>query len=333
MVERSWSDRVGDFVQRWYEHPIGEQDGNSDDELRQAEETLGLHLPAALAHWYQLVGRRLRSTQDSPVLLHEIAEWRTTPRSFPVWIENQSVWTIEAPVGSDDPEVTLKPPQDEWLGGPLSEILLAMLMSDTLVGVWSCSGQGALGSLKGNVVGGYLQGSREEVDDRVRASLPALGVPTNPFFEEPWRGHDDLVLRYNGDGWEWMVCNDDALGQACALLDIDPNAGPFEVVVCLSALSDREFRLAGGNDNKAQIERLSARVGIRGHVGHAFSSPRQGVLQVHVTTSDPDAVFREVRHAFPSEFDTKLVIACRPESIARFHVLYPAGLTRWWPPG
>jgi hypothetical protein len=61
----------------------------------------------------------------------------------------------------------------------------------------------------------------------VRATLPALSAPTNPFFDDPWRGHDDLVLRYNADGWEWMACTDEAFRQACRLLQIDANDGPY----------------------------------------------------------------------------------------------------------
>ena len=60
------------FVARWYSQPITDGDGNTPEEIEQATERIGMQMPAALAEWFLLVGRRLHDVQDSPRRLHQI---------------------------------------------------------------------------------------------------------------------------------------------------------------------------------------------------------------------------------------------------------------------
>lgn len=65
--------------------------GMLDLEIAKAEGRISQRLPAALAEWIELVSRRLRSVQDSPRLLAQLA---VVDSKVPSWIENQGVWTM-----------------------------------------------------------------------------------------------------------------------------------------------------------------------------------------------------------------------------------------------
>jgi hypothetical protein len=201
-----------------------------------------------------------------------------------------------------------------------------MLTSDTLFG----APDGALGPLHERVTAGSLQDPSADVNDRVRRTLAVMSSPRHPSLEEPPRGHEDLVVQDIGDCWAWMACTDEAFRQACSLLEIDPDQGPYEVVLRLTDLSTDELRSLGAHDLGAAIARFRDRVGQLGHVGSA-GTLRRGTMEFRVTTGDPGALFDRVRHAFPAALDAKLVIAYRPEAIARFTALHPPGLGRWYP--
>jgi hypothetical protein len=71
-------------------------------------------------------------------------------------------------------------------------------------------------------------------------------------------------------------------------------------------------------------------VGSLGHVGS------YGVGKTHaeitITTRNPDGVYAHLRGALSATFIGRLVVAYARESIARYTVLYPPGLTDWSPP-
>jgi hypothetical protein len=45
-----------------------------------------------------------------------------------------------------------------------------------------------------------------------------IALPTNPFFDEPLLGDDDLVFRYDQAGWQWMARGDRSVRRARALV-------------------------------------------------------------------------------------------------------------------
>jgi hypothetical protein len=211
-----WTDRLFDFVAQWFERSIGHDDGNTDAELAGVSAALGVPMPGALRTWYGLVGRRLRSVQDTPVALDDLPALYDEERStLPFWIENQGVWRLEVPAtDDDDPAVLALPSFPDWPGGPLSEVLLAMLVSDTLL----AGPLGSLGTLAPSVTVGYLEDSTEDEDARIRSALRPIPVIPNPFFREPMLGDDHLVFRHDQVGWQWMASGEDALRRARALL-------------------------------------------------------------------------------------------------------------------
>ncbi len=134
----TWTERLYAFVNRWYAAPLRAGDGNSDLEISAVERELGDRLPEVLRDWYRLVGRRLRPAQDMPTRLSELVErraWAELPGHVVVWNENQGCWRVEVPLGdAADPPARLKPDDDRWIGGATSEVLLSMLLSDTVMG-------------------------------------------------------------------------------------------------------------------------------------------------------------------------------------------------------
>jgi hypothetical protein len=212
----AWTDELRAYVTRWFEHPLGRDDGNTDIELARAAADLGIPMPGALRAWYGLVGRRLRPVQDTPVLLDELSEVRDEERAaLPFWIENQGVWRLEVPATpQDDPAVEALADFPQWPGGSLSAVLLAMLVSETLM----AGSLGTLGALAPWVAVEYLMDSTLEQDTRIRSALGPVATITNPSFDEPMLGDAHLVFRYDQVGWSWMASGDDAIRRARALV-------------------------------------------------------------------------------------------------------------------
>lgn len=102
---------ASDFIEHWL-RPMSDPDRVSPGRLDQAEERLGLRLPAALREWYERLGCRgdLWSVQDI-FLPPEELQGRGDLLAF--YVENQAVWYIGVglgDLGEDDPPVTI----DEW---------------------------------------------------------------------------------------------------------------------------------------------------------------------------------------------------------------------------
>lgn len=215
MASAPWTERLLAFARRWFEQPITFDDGNTDIELARAGAALGVTLPGVLRTWYGLVGRRLRPVQDTPVRLHELARFRHSDRdTLPVWIENQGVWRLEVSVeAADDPVVETPADCPAWRGGPLSEVLLAMLVSETLM----ADTVGSLGRLAPAITTGYIDDPTPDEDALIRSALPPLDMIDNPHFVEPMRGDDRLILRFDQLGWQWMACDAEASERVRAL--------------------------------------------------------------------------------------------------------------------
>ena len=208
-----WS-ALHDFVDTWYNEPIGAPQVNSTD-LDAVEHRIGATLPRTLREWYQFVGHRFRNiNQDHAVRLKhlELRDGRVS-----VWWENQGNWSIQVPVGTDDddPFVVVvgeifspRPP------GRLSEALLGMLCADTIVGAWSNTGIGPIGSLKDSVFGEHAPCTRHFVNRT--CTLPLLDFWPNPYGDNPPRGHKTLIVKEDG---QWMAATKAARAEFAALLE------------------------------------------------------------------------------------------------------------------
>lgn len=159
------------FAARWYARPLSDEDGHTPLEIEEAERRLGTRLPAALAEWFELVGRRLRLVQDHPVPLGALEVENDAVR---IWSENQGVWSVHVPLDGDDPITFATDDANSSPDAPLNETLFGLLVSDTLVGSWSGRGEGSLGRLGASVVGGYCDTFDDETVAKLHAAFPPL---------------------------------------------------------------------------------------------------------------------------------------------------------------
>jgi hypothetical protein len=323
-----WTERLRELVARWYARPIADGDGNSDSEIIAVERDLGDELPGSLRAWYRLVGRRLEAVQDEAVALDLLAarrEWLEHPAAVPVWQENQGVWTLAAPLGrAADPPALLEGDAHDWPGGLVSDVLLGMAVSETLMGRRA----GVFGPLGDAVVSGCREETTEEHDVAIRAALPRLPWLPNPFLTlDGYRGDASLVVAFIGTGWLWMASDVEAFERARFLLRLEA-VETFQLVVWISDLTPAER--AAIQDDWDLVGRVQDLVGSLGHVGS------YGVGKTHaeitITTRNPDGVYAHLRGALSATFIGRLVVAYARESIARYTVLYPPGLTDWSPP-
>lgn len=164
-----WDWLVG-FIDTWFAAPLRAEDGAGFEEIAAAESRLGLRLPAALREWFELIGRRLIDIQDQP---STPATLREQDGGLVVWVENQGVWSIITRSAEDDPVCSTDVTTEEdalvgtWTVDRLTLALHSMLVSDTLVGVWSEALTGPLGKLKANVRGGAIQDTSQAGRDRL----------------------------------------------------------------------------------------------------------------------------------------------------------------------
>ncbi|HUQ03915.1 MAG TPA: SMI1/KNR4 family protein [Kofleriaceae bacterium] len=323
-----WTERLRQFVERWYAAPIRTGDGNSESEIIAVERDLGDQLPESLRAWYRLVGKRLEPVQDEAITLELLAarrEWLEHPAAVPVWHENQGVWTLAAPLGrAADPPAILEDDVLEWPGGAVSEALFGMAVSETLV----ARGNGVFGAIGGAVTSGYVEDTSDEHDAAIRAALPRLPWVPNPFFAaDGYRGDESLVALFIGSGWTWMASDTDALERARFVLRLEA-VETFRLEIWISNLTPAEHAVF--RDDWDLVGRLQDLVGGLGHVGSYTLGKTQ--VDLTITTKNPDGVFAHLRGAFPAQLEDRLVIAYARESIARYTVLHPPGLTDWSPP-
>jgi hypothetical protein len=317
--------RVQAFAHRWYARPLFPEDGNSEVELQRAEAAIGQPLPPLLAEWYRLLGRRLRAGQDRPVMLEDLVgrpDESTSPLLFPVWTENQGVFRISA---GRDGGVVIEPSFAEWPGGSLDEVLLGLLVSETLIGAGAASGQGILGELGASVVGGWCQETSRECDERVRGELASLPWVINPLFSEPCLGDERLVMRANGDGWDWMASDEAGFEQANRLLGLETAGEPQELVIAYEDLSAEEFHMLGAGDPTRTAARLRSVLTGSDHLTTTYFRHDRTRARFHISTARPELTFARVRQVLPQGLDGKLVAAVCWPAIARFRVLHPAG--------
>jgi hypothetical protein len=317
---------LGTFIERWYAQPLSDSDGHTPIEIEQVARRLGVPLPAALAEWYELVGRRLRNVQDSPTLLGELT---IEDGSVCVWTENQGVWSIHAPIDAgDDPVCRLGGDFSASPNEPLSHVLFGMLVSDTMVGDWSGTGIGSLGELRSTVRGGYCDDFSDEQVQRLRAAYKPLNFTLNPFFDEAYLGDDATVIRFhNNVAVEWMTATDEAFAALDGVFGLAPEGGEHEVVAAFDAEAVTQRRhLVMQLPNIETFKGLLAGVG---HVGMAVMGGQVEVLRFHIRSKQPRRVLELILAAVPADLLPHLTVATRPVAISVFEVLYPEGKTRF----
>ena len=318
---------LDDFVERWYARPLCDDDGHSPAEIEQVAKKLGQPLPAALFEWFELVGKRLRSIQDSPRKLHELA---IEDEVVSVWDENQGGWRIDAPLNAgDDPRCEVNDASFASSAAPLSQTLVGMVASDTLVGAWAGNRVGPLGELGPAVRGGYVDEFSSEQVERLHASYSSLSYPRNPFFEESYRGDGATVIRFQAAAIEWMTATDAAFAAFDAVFGLTPLGGNHEVVIAFDALTDAQRRSLGWTQVAPLpgIERINKMFRGVGRVERAVDTKQQ--LRFHITTKQPRCVFEFVLAELPTDLLDHLTIATRPAAISVFEVLYPEGKTNF----
>jgi len=315
---------LGAFVERWYANPLSDSDGNTQQEIELTATRLASTVPPALAEWYELVGRRLRSVQDSPRLLSDLSIKDGCVR---VWIENQGVWSILTRVDDgDDPRCFVDDNSFVSPDAPLSRTLLAMLVSDTLVGAWAGSRVGALGGLAPTVCGGSSDDFTEGQVRSLCSTYAPLGHPRNPFFGEPYRGDESTLIRIQDVAVEWMTATDEAFAAFDKVFGLAPEGGVHEVVVAFDVLSSSQLQqltyVHESSMRLPDVDRFQKVLAGAGHVGIAVGgdAPR-----FHIRTRVPHRVLALILDALQPDLLAHVTVATRPAAISVFEVLYPAG--------
>ncbi|MCL2423857.1 MAG: hypothetical protein FWD11_08220, partial [Micrococcales bacterium] len=219
-----------EVLERWYAEPLTAADGASREEIDAAtvvrrrpharptwrdlvmpfwrttepDEVLPGPLPELLVEWFLLVGKRVRTIQDNPATLDAL---HGNDDGIEVWWENQGCWTLR--VGPDG-TCFVDDESYSFPAVPLPTAVHAMVLSDTLVGVWCGTDVpstelaiGPLGRIAADVRGGYVDRWVEpdpvpcQSLSAAYSELPVLG---NPHWGVPPRGDAETVLRGLEDG-------------------------------------------------------------------------------------------------------------------------------------
>ncbi|MGB5813101.1 MAG: hypothetical protein WBG86_21385, partial [Polyangiales bacterium] len=249
ILDKSRWEPLRRFVERWYVEPLGET-SLPFKKVEAVEAKLGCPIPLVVKEWYVLVGHRLDdANQDRAVRLEQ---QQLRDGRLHLWWENQGNWSIEVAAGSSDEDLPVFVEGDTFAQetpATVTEALLGMVYSDTLVGAYSGCGAGPLGKLGLTVVGGYVDRLAPGVEPRVGV-LPRLDVWPNPYFDKPAYGHEALVVRHNGAAWEWMAATADAQAEAARVLGLSEANEGFVLVLSLP-----ELDAAGAAAARALMER------------------------------------------------------------------------------
>lgn len=328
-------DWLVDFVDTWFAVPLSMEDGAGSEEISAAESRLGLRLPAALSEWFELIGRRLIDIQDQPATP---ATLREQDGGLAVWVENQGVWSIITRSAEDDPTCSTEITTEEnalvgtWTADRLTLALHSMLVSDTLVGVWSEALTGPLGKLKASVRGGAIQDIGQADQDRLFDAYSPLRLPRTPTYPAPARGDQHTLLRGDldwGTGIEWATATDDAFERFTAFVDLDPPGGEHELVLEVRDPSTKATRFAaahvdvrsGAGTSPALMEPFQH--ALRGGLGHlAVVSSGTDQVECRVITSRPDEAAAALLAAIPADIRNEFLIKTRPTAIVNYRIIH-----------
>jgi hypothetical protein len=313
-----------DFIDRWYARPLSNNDGHTPLEIAQTEQRLGMRLPNVLTEWFELVGRRLRSVQDAPQLLDKLT---VNDQHIRVWDENQGVWSIITSIhGGDDPLCIVDDDAFASPNAPLSRTLLGMLVSDSIVGAWSGQRHGPVGELSATVRGGYVADFTDQQVQLLQATYDVLHYSVNPFFNQPYRGSDETIIRFSGAAVEWMTATNDAFTRFNKVVELAPFGGSHVVVVAFEGLNDEQWQCLSSAQGVPNPDLLDPTLKGVGHIGMM----KGGALpRFHINTKEPYRVAELVLAALRSDLLPHVTIASRPAAISVYEVLYPLGKTEF----
>jgi len=306
------------FVHRWYAVPLG-SDVVTEDDLARAESRLGCRLNPVVREWFQLVGHRLRFCgQDIPRRLEEL---EVRDGRIVLWQENQGCWSAEVEVAAPttDASVMMMADGRSVARDRLERALLGTLCSDTLVAVWAGNSEGPLGEFTSGVVGGYPMETTPEVESSFEA-LPALEIPNTPLYQGPFRGHESLVIRSSGGGWEWMAADDAAHAEARRLLALDDQIRERRLVVLFDAVPPSVLPAV-----QRWIDAGSPLGGTGRLVMAGLAAGRPGVW-LEFDTDDPEATMRALLGRLPPQSAALARAGHRPEHTTRFVPCWPPDL-------
>ncbi|RRD50371.1 SMI1/KNR4 family protein [Buchananella hordeovulneris] len=309
----------------WHAEPLMAEHGCTPDEITALQTRLGCPLPGVLREWLELVGHRLQEVQDIPGRPDTIVR---DGDNVLVWTENQDVWRLWSPPG-EDPVCLL-----EGMEAPpatLSQWLAGLVLSDTLVGAACGTRRGPLGELDTEVAGGVVELDDPVIIAALRDRYPELKEPVPPFWDEPWRGDGETVLRGLGTEFiEWMATTPQAYARVDGLLDLEPEGGLCEVVVHVKDLNPAEAaqcRHPNGTLRDDFIygptdpQRTAAELADLGQL----SQTRLGRTDTdfHFLTYQPERTCQVFAAALAGVWGQRLTIAWRPERVAYFRVAFP----------
>ncbi len=308
------------FVEIWYAEPLGATT-TPVSEIDAVEAKLGCRLPLVVREWYRLVGHRLVDVNcDRPVPLDKLGVW---DGRLALWRENQDNWSVEVAAEPSDDDLPIEVGGEHFFEpfpATVTQALLGMVYSDTFAGVLSGCGDGPLGKLGAEVVGGSIP-LGEESGARI-AGLPALGVWPMPYTEAPPRGHETLVV----DG-RWMAATAKAAEEAATLFELG-SSGQYVLVLWLTqpslpGVTAAELMMQG---DVAQHFTDGAARYVGGHHDYSDAYMTQVIAMVlRFATTDPVRAFEMLRpHLSPDSLD-HLTAGYRPEDTIKF--------TPCWPPG
>jgi len=306
------------FVQRWYAEPLGDEVVTRDD-LARAEARIGSKLNVALREWFLLVGHRLQFCgQDIPKRIDEL---EVRDGRIVIWAENQGCWHAEVEVNkpSTDPTVLMTLGGQGGRNDRLERVLLGLVCSDTLIAVWAGNTEGPLGALRPGVVGGYPQDTTPDIQARIEA-LPVLDAPNTPLYDGPFRGHESLVIRASGGGWEWMAADDEAHAEARRLLALDEVGALRRLVVLFDPLP--------ACARPAMQRWLDARSPLDGAGAFVTGTLMPGLTRawLEFDTHDPRSTLAALLAQLPAEAGAAARAGHRPEHTTRFVPCWPPGL-------
>lgn len=299
---------------RWYEEPLGDECGNSEEELRAAEARGGGRLPEALREWYRLVGRRLRFVSDTPIRLEEVQ--LSASGLLRVWVETQGVWVVSVPSESTDPDPEVVITRGFRSTGRLAETVTGLIGSETLVGAMIGHLVGPLGDLGAEVRGGLVFFAEAA---QIAGHYGRLPWPAYPSFAElpPARGDRETVMRYDGAGIEWMTATQEAFERLRPAFDLE-KSDLYELVVRFRGLS----KVAPSADPFGAFSRAGVRSRLGGNSEHAFD--------VLVQTADPRGDFERVRANLPAVVvESHLTAAFNSDKLRTYTTLWPQGARFW----
>jgi hypothetical protein len=322
--------RLADFVDGWFQEPLGERDGVSPDAIAAVEERLGHRLPAALREWHRLAGRRVRALPGRcrPVPLEQ-----TRDRDLLLLYERPGFCSWRAGVragegAEDDPPVIVDREGDVVVVPRVSDFLFAITVRELLQGLSSPGRHGSFGRTGTQVGSGRLrradalQAARDTFAPLLERSLDTE-LDDEPDVEV--RGDADTILRLKlrgiGAGLvTWVTRTPAARARLSALLDLaeDPTSIvylafdglPLDERDRLAALVASSVDALGDPDVRVHGERVE--------------------LELPMTL-EWRASFERALELF-APWQPWLQAARRPVNVDVFHPLWPADLDEFWPP-